>query len=82
MLLAEHNFISVGLTVAGMVVPGAIFVFVQLAKLNTKLNNGLCKQMELMRQDLASMHKEHGKRIHDLEIADAKREGGASGIHS
>lgn len=79
MLLAEHTirFFEVGLTVAGMIVPAAIFIFVKLAKLDTKLNNGLCNQIELLRLELVS----HGKKIRNLEIANAKTDGGQSDIH-
>lgn len=84
MLLAEHNiqfFLEVGLTVLALVVPWAIYIERKLTKLDTKLNNGLCKQIELMRLEIVSQREEFGKRIHDLEIAQAKIEGGKSGIH-
>lgn len=83
-LLAETSwqvYFSNALAVAALLIPGIIYFVTKLVKIETKLSNGLCKQIDQLRKDLIFQRQEHGKRIHDLEIKDAKREGGKSDIH-
>ncbi len=83
-LLAETSwqvYFSNALAVAALLIPGIIYFVTKLVRLETKMGNGICSQLKQLREDLKSLREEHGIRIRDIEIADAKREGGKSDIH-
>ena len=89
MLLAEHNLMDILQIITSiliaLVVPWVISVERRLSKIDGKLSNGIAKEVQGLNKEVYSQRKEFGKRIHDVEIVQAKAEGGQAGssdIHS